>query len=252
MTGAEKRDAHRVWEKQALSRLKLGNGVDLNAIELDVGSQESVDAGVAAIIEKHGHLDVVMHKEVVGAPGKGAGNDDRGFDGPSASAHGHIARPSRRWVLRTFTSYSSASCSGVNASAGPKAIWPAPRRSPMSKNMPRTSIAAPSLPHRGINRVAGIGQRTGGQSAKAAGSAGDEDDLVHGHVLSTAGLKRRCSFVRPCRHWHRRCIAIIGDVEDAEGAFGGSPIRALGSYLGCLTAKRCCGLRFRERWPGTS
>ena len=62
-------------------------------------------------------------------------------------------------------------------------------------------IAAPSLPHRGINRVAGIGQRIGGQSAKAAGSAGDEDDLVHGHVLSTAGLKRGCSFVRPCRHW---------------------------------------------------
>ena len=27
MTGAEKRDAHRVWEKQALSRLKLGNGL---------------------------------------------------------------------------------------------------------------------------------------------------------------------------------------------------------------------------------
>jgi NAD(P)-dependent dehydrogenase (short-subunit alcohol dehydrogenase family) len=37
------------------------HGVDLNAIELDVGSQESVDAGVAAIIEKHGRLDVVMH-----------------------------------------------------------------------------------------------------------------------------------------------------------------------------------------------
>src|SRR6266436_329688 len=37
------------------------HGVDLNAIELDVGSQESVDAGVAAIIEKHGHLDVVVH-----------------------------------------------------------------------------------------------------------------------------------------------------------------------------------------------
>jgi len=37
------------------------HGVDLNAIELDVGSQESVDAGVAAIIEKHGHLDVVTH-----------------------------------------------------------------------------------------------------------------------------------------------------------------------------------------------
>src|SRR3977135_254243 len=37
------------------------HGVDLSAIELDVGSQESVDAGVAAIIEKHGHLDGVVH-----------------------------------------------------------------------------------------------------------------------------------------------------------------------------------------------
>src|SRR5258708_6265265 len=37
------------------------HGVDLNAIELDVGSQPSVDAGVAAIIKKHGRLDVVMH-----------------------------------------------------------------------------------------------------------------------------------------------------------------------------------------------
>ena len=37
------------------------HGVDLNAIELDVGSQKSVDAGVAEIIKKHGRLDVVVH-----------------------------------------------------------------------------------------------------------------------------------------------------------------------------------------------
>jgi NAD(P)-dependent dehydrogenase (short-subunit alcohol dehydrogenase family) len=35
--------------------------VDLRAIELDVNSQESVDAGIAQIISKHGHLDVIVH-----------------------------------------------------------------------------------------------------------------------------------------------------------------------------------------------
>jgi NAD(P)-dependent dehydrogenase (short-subunit alcohol dehydrogenase family) len=37
------------------------HGVDPNAIELDVGSQDSADAAVAAIIKKHGRLDVVVH-----------------------------------------------------------------------------------------------------------------------------------------------------------------------------------------------
>jgi NAD(P)-dependent dehydrogenase (short-subunit alcohol dehydrogenase family) len=37
------------------------NHVDLRAIELDVSSQESVDAGVAKIIAVHDRLDVVMH-----------------------------------------------------------------------------------------------------------------------------------------------------------------------------------------------
>jgi len=36
-------------------------GVELSALELDVGSQASVDAAVAAIIAKHGQLDVVVH-----------------------------------------------------------------------------------------------------------------------------------------------------------------------------------------------
>lgn len=35
--------------------------VDLRAIELDVGSQASADAAVAAIVATHGRLDVVMH-----------------------------------------------------------------------------------------------------------------------------------------------------------------------------------------------
>ena len=37
------------------------NGVDLRAIELDVGSQESVDAAVAKIVAEQGRLDVVIH-----------------------------------------------------------------------------------------------------------------------------------------------------------------------------------------------
>ena len=37
------------------------HGVDLRTVELDVSSQDSVDAGIAAIIEEAGRLDVVIH-----------------------------------------------------------------------------------------------------------------------------------------------------------------------------------------------
>jgi NAD(P)-dependent dehydrogenase (short-subunit alcohol dehydrogenase family) len=37
------------------------NGVDLRAIELDVGSQDSVDAAIARIVAEQGRLDVVIH-----------------------------------------------------------------------------------------------------------------------------------------------------------------------------------------------
>lgn len=37
------------------------NGVDLRAIELDVGSQASADAAIANIVAQQGRLDVVMH-----------------------------------------------------------------------------------------------------------------------------------------------------------------------------------------------
>jgi len=37
------------------------HGVDLRAIELDVGSQASVDAAIAKIIAEQGRIDVVMH-----------------------------------------------------------------------------------------------------------------------------------------------------------------------------------------------
>jgi NAD(P)-dependent dehydrogenase (short-subunit alcohol dehydrogenase family) len=37
------------------------NKVDLRALELDVGSQDSADAAIAKIVAEQGHLDVVMH-----------------------------------------------------------------------------------------------------------------------------------------------------------------------------------------------
>ena len=37
------------------------NKVDLRALELDVGSQASADAGIAKIVAEQGRLDVVMH-----------------------------------------------------------------------------------------------------------------------------------------------------------------------------------------------
>jgi hypothetical protein len=43
---------------------------------------------------------------------------------PRSRIPGSTARLTR-WVDSTFTSYSSASCSGVNASAGPTTMWPA-------------------------------------------------------------------------------------------------------------------------------
>jgi NAD(P)-dependent dehydrogenase (short-subunit alcohol dehydrogenase family) len=52
------RNAARVTEVEEFARQ---HGVDLRAIELDVTSQASVNAAIAAIISEHGQLDVVMH-----------------------------------------------------------------------------------------------------------------------------------------------------------------------------------------------
>jgi NAD(P)-dependent dehydrogenase (short-subunit alcohol dehydrogenase family) len=52
------RNASRVAEVKAFARQ---HGVDLRAIELDVASQDSANAAIAAIISEHGRLDVVMH-----------------------------------------------------------------------------------------------------------------------------------------------------------------------------------------------
>ena len=52
------RNAGRVAEVQGYAD---EHGVDLRTVELDVSSQDSVDAGVARIIEEAGRLDVVIH-----------------------------------------------------------------------------------------------------------------------------------------------------------------------------------------------
>src|SRR5260370_8354221 len=44
-----------------VERYARGYGVDLRAIELDVGSQQSVDTGIATILAAHGRIDVVVH-----------------------------------------------------------------------------------------------------------------------------------------------------------------------------------------------
>jgi NAD(P)-dependent dehydrogenase (short-subunit alcohol dehydrogenase family) len=52
------RNASKVAEVKAFAKQ---HSVDLRAIELDVASQESADAAIAAIISEHGRLDVVVH-----------------------------------------------------------------------------------------------------------------------------------------------------------------------------------------------
>ena len=46
---------------QDVQEFAVENNVDLRPIELDVASQESVDAAVKKIIAENGHLDVVVH-----------------------------------------------------------------------------------------------------------------------------------------------------------------------------------------------
>ena len=52
------RNAGRVGEAQEYAK---EHSVDLRTVELDVSSQDSVDAGIAAIVKEAGHLDVIIH-----------------------------------------------------------------------------------------------------------------------------------------------------------------------------------------------
>lgn len=58
MRGTVGRNASQVKDMQAYAEEQ---GVDLRAIDIDVGSDASVDVGVSRIIEMHGRIDVVVH-----------------------------------------------------------------------------------------------------------------------------------------------------------------------------------------------
>ena len=58
MRGTTGRNAAQVADVEKFAR---DNSVNLRAIELDVGSQESVDAAIARVVAEQGRLDVVMH-----------------------------------------------------------------------------------------------------------------------------------------------------------------------------------------------
>jgi NAD(P)-dependent dehydrogenase (short-subunit alcohol dehydrogenase family) len=58
MRGTTGRNAAQVADVEKFAR---DNGIDLRAIELDVGSQKSVDAAIAKIVAEQGRLDVVIH-----------------------------------------------------------------------------------------------------------------------------------------------------------------------------------------------
>jgi NAD(P)-dependent dehydrogenase (short-subunit alcohol dehydrogenase family) len=46
---------------EQMAAFAKSNGVDLRSIEMDVQSQDSIDAAVATIIAEHGHIDVLVH-----------------------------------------------------------------------------------------------------------------------------------------------------------------------------------------------
>jgi NAD(P)-dependent dehydrogenase (short-subunit alcohol dehydrogenase family) len=58
MRGTTGRNAAQVADVEKYAR---DNRIDLRAIELDVGSQESADAAIAKIVAEQGRLDVVIH-----------------------------------------------------------------------------------------------------------------------------------------------------------------------------------------------
>jgi len=58
MRGTTGRNAAQVADVEKFAR---DNDVDLRAIELDVGAQESVDAAIARMVAEQGRLDVVIH-----------------------------------------------------------------------------------------------------------------------------------------------------------------------------------------------
>jgi len=59
--GIRQTEGRNAPQVRAAAEYAAEHGVDLRTIELDVSSQESVDAAVAAIQAEHGHVDVLVH-----------------------------------------------------------------------------------------------------------------------------------------------------------------------------------------------
>lgn len=59
--GMRHTDGRNAPQVQAAADYAMEHGVDLRAIELDVNSQESVDAAVARVLAEHGRIDVLIH-----------------------------------------------------------------------------------------------------------------------------------------------------------------------------------------------
>ncbi|GAA4715514.1 NADP-dependent 3-hydroxy acid dehydrogenase YdfG [Promicromonospora umidemergens] len=59
--GMRQTDGRNAPQVQAAEDWSTQHGADLRAIELDVNSQESIDAAVAAIKAEHGRIDVLIH-----------------------------------------------------------------------------------------------------------------------------------------------------------------------------------------------
>ncbi|MFD2795543.1 SDR family NAD(P)-dependent oxidoreductase [Promicromonospora vindobonensis] len=59
--GMRQTDGRNAPHVQAAEAWSTQHGADLRAIELDVNSQESIDAAVAAVQAEHGRIDVLIH-----------------------------------------------------------------------------------------------------------------------------------------------------------------------------------------------
>src|SRR6201996_4221708 len=52
---------HNAETVEALAKLAKNDNIDLRSVELDVSSQNSVDAGIARVMNAHGLIDVLIH-----------------------------------------------------------------------------------------------------------------------------------------------------------------------------------------------
>ncbi|TCL65147.1 SDR family oxidoreductase [Rhizobium sp. BK251] len=54
-------EGHNRPQVEAVEAFSKENGVELKAVELDVTSEASVEAGIAKVIEQEGHIDTIIH-----------------------------------------------------------------------------------------------------------------------------------------------------------------------------------------------